>query len=84
MENGIFRSRKPKVADANEIFMQDHIIDINRNFKIRNTQIEKEIIHGRQCRLRKYEVLKPDDNYPKRREIKLKSPQYLQMPILTN
>ena len=81
---GIFRSRKPKVADANEIFMQDHIIDINRNFKIRNTQIEKEIIHGRQCRLRKYEVLKPDDNYPKRREIKLKSPQDLQMPILTN
>ena len=29
-------------------------------------------------------MLKTDDNYPKRHEIKLKSPQDSQMPILTN
>lgn len=72
---GIFRTRKPKDATPNEIFRQEHIIRMDQNFKIRNAQIEKEIIRGRQSRLRKHEVLKPNEIYPKRKELRLRTPQ---------
>ena len=80
---GIFRTRKPKDATSNEIFRQEHIIRMDQNFKIRNAQIEKEIIRGRQSRLRKHEVLKPNEIYPKRKELRLRTPQDFQMKMLT-
>lgn len=80
---GIFRTRKPKDATPNEIFRQEHIVRMDQNFKIRNAQIEKEIIRGRQSRLRKHEVLKPNEIYLKRKELRLRIPQDFDMNMLT-
>lgn len=80
---GIYRSRNKESQSANEVFLQEHIIDINRNTKIRRTNQIKEALRGRTNRLKKYEVLKPDEHYPKRRELKLRTPLEYTMDEMT-
>ena len=55
---GIFKTRSPEKATPNDIFLQEHIIDINRNKKIRNLNSRSQTLQGSQNKLRKYEVYK--------------------------
>lgn len=41
-------------------FLQEHIIDIKRNKKIRNLKPRPQTLQGSQNKLRRYEVLKTD------------------------
>ena len=80
---GIFRTRNEDHESANGVFKQEHIIDMDRNTKIRRTNMIKEALRGRTNRLKKYEVLKPDENYPKRKELKLLTPLEYTMNEMT-
>ena len=79
---GIYRARYTKQASTNEIFFQDHIVDINRNDTIRNLHPKR--MDGSQNRLKKYEVLEPDDEYPDRKELKFATPTDLVKPPVTD
>lgn len=79
----IFKTRSPEKATPNDIFLQEHIIDINRNKKIRNLNSRSQALQSAQNKLRKYEVLKPDQYYPKRKELKSSTPEQLLMEKLT-
>lgn len=45
---GIFKTRSPEKATPNDIFLQEHIIDINRNKKIRNLNSRSQALQGAQ------------------------------------
>lgn len=80
---GIIRKRNPDEATPNDVFLQEHIIEMTKNPKIRHIKLPTQFVTGRQNRLRKYEVLEPNDDYPKRKELQLKSPEEYSRPNFT-